>query len=276
MVEPSVKRSVVSYLKQTYDVGIKRLCSLVGWSRSTWYYESKIDDSEIISKYNELVERYPNRGFENYYDRSRREGYKWAWSRMLRVYRQMGLVRRPKTRRKLDDRLKRPLEQPSAVNKVWSMDFMSDSLSDGRTFRVLNVIDDFNRESLLNHGSTSFPSHKVIRHLEELLDYYGKPEQIRTDNGPEFISKTYKNWCQLNGIEAIYIQPGKPMQNAYIERFNRTFREDVLDAYLFSSISQFQIITDKWSDDYHNNHPHNSLGKGSPREYGKSATTVWG
>lgn len=149
------------------------------------------------------------------------------------------------------------------------MDFMSDNLADGRSFRVLNVIDDHNRESLNNKGSISFPSRRVLRELEELIEYYGKPKFIRTDNGPEFRSNEYKKWFERHGIERVYSEPGKPMQNGYIERFNRTFREDVLDAYLFSSISQFQIIADKWCEDYNDNHPHGSLGRKSPREYGK-------
>ena len=239
----------------------------MGWSRSTWYYESKIDDSEIIEKYHELLKKAPNRGFENYYNRSRREGCKWAWSRMLRVYRTMGLVRRPKRRKRLPEELRKPLYQPKELNEIWSMDFMSDSLSDGRTLRVLNVIDDCNRESLLNTGAISYPSQRVTESLDELIEYYGQPKYIRTDNGPEYTSNHYKQWCKLKGITRIYSEPGKPMQNGYVERFNRTFREDVLDAYLFSSISQYQIIADKWSEDYNDNHPHSSLDKKSPREF---------
>ena len=269
MVKPSVKREVIGYLKANYQVGIKRLTKVVGWSRSTWYYRSKIDDSEIIEKFKELVKKCPNRGFENYYYRTRREGYKWAWSRMLRVYREMGLVRRPKKRRRLPEELRKPLYQPSSLNEIWSMDFMSDSFDDGRAFRVLNVIDDHNRECLLCKGSISFPSQRVTRQLTELIEYYGKPKYIRTDNGPEFTSQDYKYWCEDQGIQRVYSEPGKPMQNGYVERFNRTFREDVLDAYLFSSISQFDIIANKWSEDYNDNHPHDSLEKQSPRECGK-------
>ena len=269
MVKPSVKREVVNYLKDNYQVGIKRITRIVGWSRSTWYYQSKIDDTEIIEKFNEMVKLKPNRGFENYYHRIRREGFKWAWSRMLRVYREMGLVRRPKRRRRLPEELRKPLHQPKKLNEVWSMDFMSDSLSDSRSFRVLNVIDDHNRECLNSKGSISFPSRRVIRELEQMIEYFGKPKSIRTDNGPEFRSIEYKEWFEKHDIERVYSEPGKPMQNGYVERFNRTFREDVLDAYLFSSISQFQIISDKWSEDYNDNHPHGSLGNMSPREYGK-------
>jgi putative transposase len=236
-------------------------------SRSNFYYKNKNDDSKIIEKLEEMVEKHPNRGFENYYYRLRREGFKCSWSRLLRVYRQMGLVRRQKRRRKLPDSLRKPLEQPGQLNEIWSMDFMSDCLEDGRTFRVLNIVDDHNRELLCNEGSISFPSSRVIRQLEELKAEIGLPKYIRTDNGPEFISREYKEWCKKNEIEPVYIEPGKPNQNGYVERFNRTYREDILDAYLFSSIPQYNIIAEKWKDDYNQYHPHDSLGKNSPREF---------
>ena len=236
-------------------------------SRSSWYYQSKLDDTVVVNKLNEMVEKYPNRGFENYCHRIRREGYKWAWSRMLRVYREMGLVRRPKRRKRLPESLRKPLEQPARLNEVWSMDFMSDCLEDGRTFRVLNIIDDHNRECLTNDGSISYPSSRVIRQLEILKSEYGLPRHIRTDNGPEFISKEYKDWCSKNKVSPVYAAPGKPMQNGYVERFNRTFREDILDAYLFSSTAQYNGIAEDWCDDYNRYHPHDSLGKKSPREF---------
>ncbi len=267
MVKPSVKKEVIVYLKDTYKAGTGRMTSLVDRSRSNWYYKSKKDDSEIVEKFKELVLKYPNRGFENYYHRIRREGNKWAWSRMLRVYREMGLVRRPKKRKRLPKELRKPLEQPKELNEVWSMDFMSDSLSDGRTFRVLNIIDDCNRACLQNKGSISYPSLGVIRILTQLGEEVGFPKYIRTDNGPEFISKDYKEWCEQNNIIRVYSEPGKPMQNGYVERFNRTFREDILDAYLFSSISQFNVLAEKWKDDYNTTHPHQSLGNKSPQEY---------
>ena len=204
MVEPSVKRSVIEYLKINYTAGLKRIASIVGYSRSTCYYQSNLDDSEIIEKFKELVKMKPNRGFDYYYRRSRREGCRWSRDRMLRVYRAQGLVRRPKKRRKLPVELRKPLYQPKKVNEVWSMDFMSDSLSDGRAFRVLNVIDDHNRECLLGQGSISFPSRRVLRHLEELIEYYGKPKYIRTDNGPEFTSNAYKHWCKKHKITRVY------------------------------------------------------------------------
>ncbi len=259
MVAPSVKKDAVVYLSKKYNSGVNRCCQVLNISRSSIYYESKLNDTEIISKFEELVKSHPNRGFENYYHRIRREGYKWAWSRLLRVYRSMGLVRRQKRRHRLPEGMRKPLEQPKALNEVWSMDFMSDSLEDGRTLRVLNIIDDCNRECLCTQGSISYPTLRVLRRLEELKEEVGTPQYIRTDNGPEFISKAYINWCEKNDIQRVYSEPGKPMQNGYIERFNRTFREDVLDAYLFSSFRQLNVLAEKWKEDYNQYHPHKSL-----------------
>jgi putative transposase len=258
----------MSYLKGQYGVGVGKCSQVVKMSRSSWYYRSQKNDSELIQALERLSEQYPTRGFDNYYQRLCREGYTWSRNKVLRVYRELGLVRRPKRRKKLPESLRKPLEQQKQVNEVWSMDFMSDALSDGRTLRVLNIMDDYNRESLLNRGSISFPSSRVIRELELLIQINGKPKYIRTDNGPEFRSFEYEDWMKENGVTPVYTEPGNPMQNGYIERLNRTFREDVLDAYEFTSINQFNIIAEKWQGDYNRNHPHQSLGNKSPEEFG--------
>jgi putative transposase len=276
VVEPSVKRQVIGYLKESYEAGVETCVGVLNMSRSSWYYQSKKDDTELISELKRLAIKYPTRGFDNYYHRLKRSGFKWSRNKVLRVYRELEMVRRPKKRRKLPESLRKPLEEQSEVNQVWSMDFMSDSLSDGRTLRVLNVMDDYNRESLLNIGSISFPSSRVLRELDELIESYGKPKFIRTDNGPEFRSNEYNDWMVSKGIKAVYTEPGKPMQNGYIERLNRTFREDVLDAYQFESITQFNIIVEKWQSDYNENHPHQSLQNKSPKEYAQRSHPYWG
>lgn len=155
---------------------------------------------------------------------------------MLRVYRKLGLQLRRKRKRRLPSSVKAPLTLPIDCNIVWSMDFMHDVLENGRKFRILNVIDDFNREALAVESEYSFPSIKVIDVMERLIEFNGKPDTIRTDNGSEFIAHVFKKWCDDKDIEIKYIQPGKPMQNAYIERFNRHYREDILDAYIFENI----------------------------------------
>lgn len=235
-----------------------------------WYYQSKRDDSEVIDKLNELAERLSTRGFDEYYNRIRKEGYKWNRKRVLRVYRLMGLSLRRKRKKRLPSRTKCPLAVPNGLNHTWSMDFMSDALSYGRRIRILNIIDDYNRESLAIEAAHSFAGEQVVRTLKELVFMRGKPRHIRVDNGPEFLSKIFVNWCKLHGIEIKYIQPGKPVQNAYIERFNRLFREDVLDAYIFDNIEQVRALANKWMDDYNYNHPHGSLNKMSPVEYAKA------
>ncbi len=238
--------------------------------RSMWYYQSKKDDSEVIDKLNELAEKLSTRGFDEYYNRIRREGYKWNRKRVLRIYRLMGLSLRRKRKKRILSRTKQPLSIPNGINHTWSMDFMSDALSYGRRIRILNIIDDYNREALVIEPSHSFPGEYLIRVLKELAFIRGLPKRIRVDNGPEFLSKIFVNWCKMHGIEIIYIQPGKPSQNAFIERFNRLFREDVLDAYIFDNIEQVRMLANKWMNDYNYHHPHGSLNKMSPVEYAKT------
>jgi len=144
---------------------------------------------------------------------------------------------------------------------------MSDALSYGRRIRILNIIDDFNREALVVEPAFSYPGEQVVRVLNELLFLRGKPKEIRVDNGPEFLSKVFVNWCLFHGIKIKYIQPGKPVQNAYIERFNRFFREDILDAYIFDSIHEVKQLSEEWMEDYNKNHPHGSLNRMSPIDY---------
>ena len=235
-----------------------------------WYYQNKRDDSQVIDKLNEFADKLPTRGFDEYYNRIRNEGIKWNRKRVLRVYRSMGLNIRRKRKRRLPSRIKHPLSVPATQNHTWSMDFMSDALSYGRRIRILNIIDDFNREALAIEPSFSFAAEQLVRVLKEVVFLRGQPKEIRVDNGPEFLSKIFVNWCQLHGIEIKYIQPGKPVQNAYIERFNRLFREDILDAYIFDNINQVKILSKEWMNDYNYNHPHSSLNKKSPIEYAKT------
>jgi len=167
------------------------------------------------------------------------------------------LKRKPKKR--LPARVAQTLVVPLQANQTWSLDFMSDALSSGRAFRTLNVIDDFNREALSIEVDSSLPAERVVRALEQLLDWRGKPAHIRMDNGPELISQRLESWATEKHIELLHIQPGKPAQNAYIERFNRTYREDVLDAYLFDDLQEVRNITERWLADYNTIRPHEAL-----------------
>ncbi len=232
-----------------------------------WYYQTKKDDSDVIDKLRDLAETIPTRGFDEYYKRIRREGLKWNRKRVLRVYRGMKLSLRRKHKKRIVGRVKMPLEMPKELNVCWSMDFMSDALVDGRKLRTFNVIDDCNREVLAIDIGLSYPARRVVETLEQLEEEVGLPQAIRCDNGPEFISKTLQQWCEKKRVELRYTQPGKPMQNGYIERFNRYYREDVLDAFWFNDLHQLRKLTNKWMEDYNNNHPHKSLGNKPPKEF---------
>ena len=157
---------------------------------------------------------------------------------------------------------------------------MADTLYGGRTFRTFNVIDEGNREVLGIEVADSIPSLRVIR-VMELIELYGKPQALRLDNGSEFTSIAFTEWCQEQGIELRFIQPGKPDQNAFIERFNKTYRDEVLDAYVFESIDQVRAITEDWLHEYNEERPHDSLGRLRPLTFmprrataGKSTSSI--
>jgi putative transposase len=232
-----------------------------------WYYRSTKDDSEVERKLSELADKLPTSGFWKYYGRIRNEGLQWNHKRVRRVYRKMNLNVRRKRKRRVIIREPQQLKQQQQPNKSWSMDFMHDSLESGRKVRLFNVIDDYNREALAIAVDTSFAGEQVIRILESIAHERGYPESLRSDNGPEFTSDTLVRWCERKNIKLNYIQPGKPVQNAYIERFNGSLRRDVLDAYIFTDLEQVKIITEKWFDDYNQHRPHDALNGEPPIPY---------
>lgn len=258
---------MVRAIIEEQKLSIARACAIVCLCRSMWYYQSRRDDTQVIDKLLELSEIRPNRGIDYYYHRLRKQGFKWNRKRVLRVYRLLKMPLRRKTKRRLPARVKQPLEQPRGPRHAWSADFMSDSLITGRSFRIFNLIDDYNREALSTQPAFSMPGLRIVDYLRQAIEVYGKPLQIRVDNGPEFLSRVFVNYCEVEAIEILYIQPGQPSQNGYIERFNRTFREDVLDAYVFRDLEEVNQIALKWRDDYNHNHPHKSLGRNSPIEF---------
>lgn len=213
---------------------------------------------------NDTVAQRTRWGFWKCFDRLRLDGHRWNHKRVHRVYCALRLNLPRRTKKRLPTRIVAPLAAPSDHNRVWAMDFMHDALYSSRRFRTFNVLDESNREALAIEIGTSVPSARVIRVLERRIDLHGKPEALRMDNGPEFTASAFEDWCRQRGIARKYIAPGKPDQNAFIERFNRTYRNEVLDAYVFESIEQVQLLTDDWLTVYNHERPHESLGRVPP------------
>lgn len=249
-------------------LSVRQACKLVDLPRSVFRYKRVVkDDSILMNALEELVKRHPTIGFWKCYYRLRRSGFECNHKRLYRVYKFLKLNIRRKIKRRLPERVKQPLVVPEALNRGWSMDFVSDSLVDGRRFRLLNIIDDYNRESLWIEIDTSLPSLRVIRVLERLVEMRGKPLRIRVDNGPEFISDRLQLWCEERNIQLQFIQPGKPVQNAFIERNNGSLRRELLDAYHFFTLQEVRLMAEEWRQDYNCSRPHQALGFVPPLEY---------
>ena len=235
-------------------------------SRSVYYYQSLRDDQEVIEKLQDLADKRPTEGFWKMYFRIRKEGLIWNHKRIHRVYKLLKLNMKRKGKRRLPARILQALEAVNQINASWSMDFMSDALLSGRKFRTLNLMDDYNREVLGIEVDTSLPAERVVRVLDQITHWRGLPKRIRVDNGPEFISSKLGLWCEEKGVVLQFIQPGKPTQNAYIERLNGSFRRDVLDAYLFDNLDQVRTLAAEWMEDYNFNRPHDALNGQSPAD----------
>ena len=194
------------------------------------------------------------------------KGFKWNHKRVYRIYKNLELNLRIKPRKRLVREKPEVLTVPQGINQVWSMDFMHDQLEDGRTFRLLNVIDDFNREAIGMEVDFSLPTERVIRELKQIISWRGKPQVIRCDNGPEYISSAIQNWASEWGIRLEYIQPGNPQQNAYVERFNRTVRYEWLSQYYWHDLSEVQDFATKWMWSYNHDRPNMALGGFTPKQ----------
>ena len=192
------------------------------------------------------------------------KGYPYNHKRVYRIYRELELNMRIKPKRRLKRDVPDPLAVPRQINAMWSMDFMHDSLADGRGFRTFNVIDDYNREGLGIEVDFSLPAGRVIRALDQIIEWRGKPVAIRCDNGPEYISGQLIEWAEKRQIALHYIQPGKPQQNAYVERFNRTVRHEWLDQHLFESVQHAQETATQWLWRYNTERPNMAIGGITP------------
>ncbi|MGX5173286.1 IS3 family transposase [Aliikangiella sp. IMCC44653] len=268
-VVPVVERKVwAKELQSTYTISIALSCQITGMSRTAYYYKPQLsNDGEIIDALNQLVEKHQRWGFPKCYKRLRAKGYRWNHKRVYRIYTAMKLNLRRKNKKRLPPRQPEPLAVPNKLGQVWSMDFMSDTLHNKVRFRTFNVIDDYNREVLGIDIGTGMPASKVTRYLDRLAAWHGYPKKVRVDNGPEFTSFEFMQWAKRHKITIDYIKPGCPYQNAYIERFNRTYRHEVLDLYIFTNLQEVMDITENWITLYNTERPHDSLNDMTPVEY---------
>ncbi|RXJ74169.1 IS3 family transposase, partial [Veronia nyctiphanis] len=209
----------------------------------------------------------PQAGFWKCYGRMRYKGLSFNHKRVYRVYCRMGLNLKRRQKRVLSKRAAKPLEVVIEPNHQWALDFMHDTLYCGKRFRTLNVEDEATRECLAIEVDTSLPAGRVVRTLEHLKEERGLPKQLRVDNGPERISAQLTDWCETHDVELVYIEPGKPQQNGFVERFNGTFRREFLNAYLFESLEQVRDMAWIWMLDYNEERTHESLGNIPPAEY---------
>jgi putative transposase len=254
---------------QEKAVSIRGACLAFGISQTCYRYRARLssENSEIADWLIRLTTRQRNWGFGLCFLYLRNvKGFSWNHKRVYRIYRELELHLRIKPKKRLVREKPEPLAEPAAANVVWSMDFMHDQLSDGRSIRLLNVIDDFNREGLGIEVDFSLPSERVVRALEQIIEWRGKPERIRCDNGPEYISSTMETWAQRRGIALHFTQPGNPQQNAYVERYNRTVRYDWLAHYLFDTIEEVQDYATRWLWTYNHERPNMGIGGITPHQ----------
>lgn len=250
-----------------HNLSVRQACKAVEIPRSSFEYEPRPkDDQEVILALSSLIDSKPGIGFWQCHSRLRKKGHKWNHKKVYRIYTKMKLNIRRRAKKRLPARVKHALFQPERINQVWSIDYMSDSLWDGRKFRLLNILDDFNREILAIEVDTSLPALRVIRELENLKLTRGLPEMIRVDNGPEFVSEKLDSWCKENKVQLVFIQPGKPTQNAFIERFNGNIRRELLNAYVFRTLGEVRQMAEEYKYDYNYERPHRALKNRTPME----------
>lgn len=249
------------------QISVRRSCQLFGVSQTCYRYGARFRDENQVVANSLLALSYSHRtwGFGLMFLHLRNvQGKTWNHKRVYRVYCELRLNLRIKPHQRVVRTKPEPLWVPERPNTCWSMDFMHDHLTDGRSYRSLNVIDDFNRELLCTEIDCSLPSVRVTRALDQVIEWRGKPSAIRSDNGPEYISNTVKEWAGKHGIELKFIQPGNPQQNAYIERFNRTMRYELLSPNLFTNIEEVQEAATKWAHAYNHDRPSMALNGLTP------------
>ena len=218
----------------------------------------------------DLAASRPRYGYRRLYVLLRREGWEVNHKRVHRLYKLLNLQLRTKHKKKRAASVRVPIDGARRINERWSMDFMCDTLDNGRQFRILTVVDHYSRECPLLKADVSLPASKVIESLEQLKQTRGLPKTITVDNGSEFFSKAMDSWAYSNSVQLDFIRPGKPTDNAFIESFNGKLRDELLNAQVFFSLSDAQENLEQWRIDYNSRRPHKSLNYSTPDEFVKA------
>ena len=259
-MKPAVRRQVAQHFIQKFDLSQRRACQLVRLQRCSFSYRHRrADDGPVRERLKHLAQEHPRWGYRFLVILLWREGYLINHKRVLRLYRAEGLKLRAKRRKKVVSvqRVKPP--ETTSINQKWSMDFVSDTLSCGRRFRALSVIDCHSRECLAMEVDTSLSGERVVRVLEQLRETRGLPQTIQTDNGPEFTGHALDSWAYRNRVRLFFIEPGKPVQNAHIESFNGKLRNECLNLEWFTNLREARYILERWRIQYNSFRPHTSL-----------------
>ncbi len=252
----------------------RRACGRLLVVRGTCRYAAVIRQSndELRQRLRELAMLRRRFGYRRLHALLRREGLAVNHKRVYRLYVEEKLWVRKRNRKRRIAVPRAPMLMPSAVNQVWSVDFVADALASGRRFRALNITDDYSREAPAIEVDTSLGGVRVARVLDRLKIERGLPRQIRSDNGPEFISKAVERWAYENGVDWHFIEPGKPIENAYVESFNARFRDQCLNENWFTGLGDARQKIEEWRQDYNRHRPHSALGYRTPEEFAQLAT----
>lgn len=268
------RREAARYLQKSYQVSERRAGQLLWLSNSSLRYRSRRPTTEELrQRLRELAAERPRYGYQRLWVLLRREGWPVNHKRIYRLYCEEGLKLRKRRRRARAQVERVPLSKPSKADERYSMDFMRDTLADGRVFRTLNIVDDYTRECLAIEVDTSLPDVRVVRVLERLAAMGRQPLHIVVDNGPEFASKAVDQWAARCGVHLRFIDPGKPIQNAFVESFNGKFRDECLSQHWFISLEEARDVSEAWRVDYNERRPHQSLQYRTPVEFAKQSSS---
>ena len=268
MVTPQARREAVAYVKETRKLSQRRACRALGIRRSLVRYRFRRPaDTALRERMKELASERRRFGYRRLAIFLQREGHACNIKKIYRIYREEKLMVKRRRGRKRAIGTRQPLPRPDSINQVWSLDFMSDALADGRRIRVLAVMDQCSRECILAIADTSLPGTRIARELDALVRQRGIPKVIVSDNGTEFTSKVMLVWAQDTRVDWHYITPGKPQQNGYTESLNGKLRDEFLNENLFLSLREAQVMLEGWRQDYNRVRPHSSLGYLTPLEF---------